>query len=78
MYNPKEAKVLEALQERVQRGDWRWFTAGELAKVADVSKPTARKYLRDAAARWEHLIDVDWQDYRSNSKVQLFRITAGK
>jgi len=78
MYNPKEDKVLEALHARVHAGNYRWFTVGELARDAGVSVPTARKHMRMFAAKWENLIDIDWRDYRSNAKVQLFRVVAGK
>jgi len=78
MYNPTEDKVLEALHNRVAACNYRWFTVGELAREAGVSVPTARKYMRAFAAKWMHLIDIDWRDYRSNAKVQLFRIVAGK
>jgi len=78
MYNPHEGKVMEFIHDRATAQNFKWFTAGEVAREKNVSVPTARKYMRSYAERWQYLIDVAWEDYRPNAKVQLFRIAVGK
>lgn len=78
MYNPYQDKLIAWLRARVAQSNDAWFTAGEAARACKMSVPTARRYLRNLPGEWDHLIDVDWQQYRSNASVQLFKVVSGK
>lgn len=74
MYNPCYDRVLAFIHSQGVDRAGHWFTAGDCARAANVSIPTARKHLINAASQWPNLIDLKHEPYRPNVSVLLFAV----